>query len=146
MYETNGSTPQVSRLQPSENFLPKDAVPIYNDNRKSPQIRGLRAGQNENVVKGGPSWIQGGFFMKWNKTTRTIVLCCFGVFPSIEQRLKKFVESTDNVQTAISDPYTLYVIILDELHTMMDGILWGFIAVFNKTEEVCAFSTLDNFR
>jgi len=84
--------------------------------------------------------------MKWNKTTKNIVLCCFGVFPSIEQRLKKFVESTDNVQTAISDPYTLYVIILDELRTMMDGILWGFIAVFNETEEVCAFSILDNFR
>lgn len=79
--------------------------------------------------------------MKWDKTNRTIKLCCFGNFPSIEERLARFVESNHNVQTAISDPYTLYVIILDELQKMMDEILWQFNEVFRKTEQVCLSCT-----
>jgi hypothetical protein len=111
---------------------------MYDTNASNPQIRGLRAGDDDYVVSGGPSWIQGGFFMKWDKTAKTIALCCFGQFPSIERRLKEFLESIDNVQAAICDPYALYVIILYELHSTMDRILWDFLAVFNETERVRA--------
>ncbi|CZR62954.1 uncharacterized protein PAC_12851 [Phialocephala subalpina] len=69
-----------------------------------------------------PSWVQGGFFMKWNKNGGNITLICFGSFPKLEERLKRFIENTDNVQTALYDPYTLYAIILDELHLKMDSI------------------------
>lgn len=74
--------------------------------------------------------------MKWNKSGGNIFLCCFGVFPTIEDRLRKFIENTDNAQTTLYDPYTLQVIILDELHTKMDSIVWDLLTVFNHTEEV----------
>lgn len=74
--------------------------------------------------------------MKWNKTGGNIFLCCFGTFPKIEDRLRRFVENTDNVRTALYDPYTLYVIILDELHAQMDQAVWDLISVFNGAERV----------
>jgi hypothetical protein len=91
----------------------------------------------DHLAAGGPSWIQGAFFMKWNKTGGNIFLCCFGMFPKIEQRFRRFVESADNVQTALYDPYTLYVIILDELHEQLDQAVWDLISVFNSAERVC---------
>jgi hypothetical protein len=90
---------------------------------------------------GGPSWIQGGFFMKWNKAGGHIFLCCFGSFPGIEERLRRFIYNAESVQSALYDPYTLYVIILDELHSKLDSIMWDLISVFNYQEEVFNFSS-----
>ncbi|KAE8454571.1 hypothetical protein EG329_000194 [Mollisiaceae sp. DMI_Dod_QoI] len=81
-----------------------------------------------------PSWIRGGFFMKWNKNGGNITLICFGSFPKLEERLKRFIENTDNVQSSLYDPYTLYAIILDELHLKMDSIVWELISIYNRTE------------
>lgn len=81
--------------------------------------------------------------MKWNKTGGHILLCCFGAFPKIEERLRRFIENTDNVQSALYDPYTLYVIILDELHSKMDSIIWDLITVINRHEEVCILFASD---
>lgn len=39
--------------------------------------------------------------MKWNKTGGHIFLCCFGSFPRIEERLKRFIENADYVQSAL---------------------------------------------
>jgi hypothetical protein len=75
--------------------------------------------------------------MKWNKIGGHIQLFCFGALPGIEERLRRFIENIDNVETALYDPYTLYVIILDELHSTMDSIVWNLISVFNYHEEVC---------
>jgi len=74
--------------------------------------------------------------MKWNKNGGDVLLCCFGSFPKIEDRLKRFIESKENVQTSLCDPYSLYVIILDELHALIDNIVWDLIYVFNHTETV----------
>jgi hypothetical protein len=115
-------------------FLCKNIVLVENTDGQS-DICGPTPQQH--LKAGGPSWIQGGFFMKWNKTGGHILLCCFGDFPRIEERLRRFIENTDNVQSALYDPYTLYVIILDELHSKMDSIVWDLISVFNRYEEVC---------
>lgn len=72
--------------------------------------------------------------MKWNKSGGNITLICFGSFPKLEERLKRFIENTDNVQTALYDPYTLYAIILDELHLKMDSLVWELISIYNRTE------------
>lgn len=84
-----------------------------------------------------PSWILGGFFMKWNRIGGFITLICFGSFPKLEERLQRFIENTDNVRTALYDPYNLYAIILDELHLKMDCIVWELIHIYNRTESVC---------
>jgi hypothetical protein len=99
-----------------------------------PDICGPRSQDHLNA--GGPSWVHAAFYLKWNKTAGNIILCCFGTITKIEERLRKFIENTDNVQAALSDPYVLYVVILDELHSRMNSILWDLISVFNHTEHV----------
>lgn len=74
--------------------------------------------------------------MKWEKSSGSITLICFGSFPKLEERLRRFVENADNEQTTLSDPYALYVIILDELHLKMDSIVWELISIYNQTETV----------
>jgi hypothetical protein len=99
-----------------------------------PDIYGPRS--QDHLSSGGPSWVHAAFYMKWNKTGGNIVLCCFGTSTKVEERLRKFIENTDNIQAALHDPYVLYVIILDELQSRMNSILWDLVSVFNHAENV----------
>jgi hypothetical protein len=78
--------------------------------------------------------------MKWNEAGGHIFLCCFGSLPGIEGRLRRLIEHADDVQSALYDPYTLYVIILNELYSKMDSIVWDLISVFNHQEKGCILS------
>jgi hypothetical protein len=44
------------------------------------------------------------------------------------------------VQSALYDPYALFVTILDELYSRMDSIIWDLISVSNHQEEGCILS------
>ncbi|KUJ09355.1 uncharacterized protein LY89DRAFT_690398 [Mollisia scopiformis] len=117
-------------------FLCKNIVVRDNDDSIFDALRSTFDVHHPTSGQIHPSWIQGGFFMKWKKTGGNITLICFGSFPKLEERLQRFIENTDNVQTALYDPYTLYAIILDELHLKMDSIVWELVSIYNRTESV----------
>ncbi|KFY83638.1 hypothetical protein V498_07911 [Pseudogymnoascus sp. VKM F-4517 (FW-2822)] len=87
------------------------------------------------------SWIRAGFFLKWlpsqgpNSSNQSCVtLICFGASIQLQQRFERLA-SNSAWRDAVSDPYNLFVIILDELFLQMDGIVWNLSDTFRAIEE-----------
>jgi hypothetical protein len=90
----------------------------------------------KNLSNADWSWIRAGFFMKWTRVqdeNPTVTLICFGACPDLIARIKCIEEIDQRITT---DPFCLFVVILDELFLEMDVMIWRVSKVFGLTERV----------
>lgn len=84
-------------------------------------------------------WIRSSFFLKWNdcddrdKATATLIV--FSASPELRARFESLFLNPDWT-IALVDPFSLYVIVLDELWLQADGIMRKVAEVFNGMETV----------
>ena len=89
------------------------------------------------------SWIRAGFFLKWSnfrERAPSVTLICFGESKRLRKRLEGIKWNELGAQ-ALKDPYSLFVIILDELFLQMDGLGWGLNSVLGEMERVSVILT-----
>ncbi len=88
---------------------------------------------------GDRSWIRSGFFLKWNDcyqaSSATVTLIVFSASPELLDRFQSLWTNTDWQMTLV-DPFSLYVIILDELWLQAESIARGVAEVFGVMERV----------
>ncbi|KAJ5984403.1 hypothetical protein N7481_006502 [Penicillium waksmanii] len=84
------------------------------------------------------SWIRSGYFLRWavdSATNPEITLICFDSSFYLKERFQQVPPSAIPM-TAIPDPYSLFVIILEELSLQMDNVVWNVMSVFRGVELV----------
>lgn len=87
-------------------------------------------------------WIRSSFFLKWNtcdnRDLATATLVVFSASPELRARFQRLILNPEWI-VALVDPFSLYVIVLDELWLQADGIMKKVAEVFNGMETVRNF-------
>lgn len=87
-------------------------------------------------------WIRSSFFLKWNtcdnRDLATATLIVFSASPELRARFERLILNPEWT-VALVDPFSLYVIVLDELWLQADGIMKKVAEVFNGMETVRNF-------
>ena len=87
-------------------------------------------------------WIRSSFFLKWNtcdnRDLATATLIVFSASPELRARFQRLILNPEWT-VALVDPFSLYVIVLDELWLQADGIVNKVLKVFNGMETVRNF-------
>jgi hypothetical protein len=66
-----------------------------------------------------------------------ITLICFGPFEQLEVRFRRLLtDEHRRWEQALSEPYTLFSVVLDELYKEMDKIVWSLGDLFSAIEQV----------
>jgi hypothetical protein len=84
------------------------------------------------------SWIRGGFTFRWTTdhgSSPRVTLICFGASRSVVQRFERLA-SHSLWRHAVTDPYNLFVIIINDLFLQVDGLVWSLSGVFRTLEAV----------
>ena len=93
--------------------------------------------------QGDWSWIRSSLFLKWNdcddRDMATATLIVFSASPELRARFERLCLNPDWT-VALVDPFSLYVIVLDELWLQADGIMKKVADVFNGTETVRTYN------
>jgi hypothetical protein len=118
--------------------LGKD-ISVVRDDRGYPVIRD-RSPFSNSLSQSDHGWNRAGFFLTWppsrgHLASPRITLICFGAPPSLRQRFENIVLPS-KWQEALSDPYCLFVAVLNDLFLQVDGILWSLASVFRRMELV----------
>ncbi|KAF7507906.1 hypothetical protein GJ744_009940 [Endocarpon pusillum] len=79
------------------------------------------------------SWNKAGFFLHQSGPGGLVTLICFGPGKPLVRRLERLV-SHAKWRDAVVDPYSLFVVVLNELFLQMDGLVWGLSSVFGAME------------
>jgi hypothetical protein len=91
------------------------------------------------------SWISRAFALRVVSETTSasvsptpiITLICFGTFKQLEARFQKLLNDKHRRwEQALSAPYTLFSVVLDELYKEMDKIVWSLGDLFSAIEKV----------
>lgn len=90
------------------------------------------------------SWIRSSFFLKWNdcddRNIATATLIVFSASPELCARFERLCLNPEWT-VALVDPFSLYVIVLDELWLQADGIMKKVAEVFNGIETVRTYNS-----
>lgn len=82
--------------------------------------------------------MRSGYFLRWavdSATNPEVTLICFDSSFYLKERFQQVPPSAIPM-TAILDPYSLFVIILEELSLQMDNVVWDVTSVFRGVELV----------
>lgn len=117
-------------------FLCKD-VTVERRKGMKPRIADPRGTQYSH---GDWLWIRSSIFLKWNdcddRDMATATLIVFSASPELRARFERLCMNPDWT-VALVDPFSLYVIVLDELWLQADGIMNKVAEVFSSMETVC---------
>jgi hypothetical protein len=98
---------------------------------------------NNFLSQSDQGWNRAGFFLTWTPSSSSsvqpvdfrVTLICFGAPSSLIQRFERLA-SHPKWKDVLSDPYGLFVIVLNDLFLQVDGTLWGLSSVFRGMELV----------
>jgi hypothetical protein len=84
------------------------------------------------------TWVRSGYFLRWRakpNSNTEVTLICFEAASDLKQRFRhlKLPESCEN---ALNDPWSLFVVVLDELFLQMSRTVWDVSHVFGDIEMV----------
>jgi hypothetical protein len=84
------------------------------------------------------SWMQAGIYLSWalQENNPHVVMMFFGNFPTVQNRLKVFLQDPRNADALMCDPFALYIPVLQELWALMDNTIWSLLTVFSAQEAV----------
>lgn len=81
------------------------------------------------------SWNKAGFFLQQSRPNGPVTLICFGPGKPLVRRFQRLA-SHAKWHDAVVDPYSLFVVVLNELFLQMDGLVWELSSVFGAMEYV----------
>lgn len=84
------------------------------------------------------TWIRSGYFLRWAEDSSRgpeVTLLCFESSPFLKERLQQI--SPTSISTTVAlDPYSLFVIVMEELSLQIDDTVWGAVNIFRDVELV----------
>jgi hypothetical protein len=84
------------------------------------------------------TWIKQKYFLSWGRgrgIEKCTTLICFGTHRDLTLRFEHL--STNSAwKESVDSPYTLFVIVLDELFKLLDGQVWKMLDVIKDLEKV----------
>ena len=90
------------------------------------------------LKQGDWTWIRSGYFLRWilnSSRNLEVTLVCFGASSSLERRLQQLAPLSI-LNSVVHDPYSLFVLILNDLSLQMDNTVWDVSEVFGDIELV----------
>ena len=91
------------------------------------------------LSQGDWTWIRSGFYLRWNECDdlkkAAVTLIVFSASPGLRARFERLRNSPE-WEVALIDPFSLYVIILDELWLQAESIANKVREVFGNMERV----------
>lgn len=95
--------------------------------------------QNEPKLEHSDStWIRSGYFLHWAEDSNSdpeVTLLCFESSPYLKERLRQIPPTSISTSVAL-DPYSLFVIVMEELSLQMDDTVWEVMDIFRNVELV----------
>lgn len=97
------------------------------------------------LSQGDWTWIRTSVFMRWkncgDNDTATVALVIFSASPEMRDRFQRLWET--DLSTVLIDPFSLFVICLDELWLQAQGIVRAVSGEFSKMERVSRVKITD---
>ena len=96
----------------------------------------LRAAIQLNQFEG--TWRKEAFFLSWGPgrdRDAQATLVCFGAHRQLQKRFEMLGKNTA-YEDCVKAPFTLFVIVLDELFQLLDEQVWNLLNVFTELERV----------
>jgi len=85
------------------------------------------------------TWIRSGYFLRWtadlNSNVVEVTLICFEASSSLKHRFRNL-QLPASCKNAIDDPWSLFVVVLDELFLQMSETVWDVSEAFGEIETV----------
>ena len=115
------------------------ATNVTKDERGVPIIRDNSPLQSP-LSQSHYGWNRAGFFLTWTSASNesaspSINLICFGALPSLVRRFETM-KLPAEWQRSPLDPYSLFLVVLNDLFLQMDETLWSLASVFRQVELV----------
>ena len=106
----------------------------------NPVIRDPSHPHQSHLSQSDYGWNRAGFFLTWKQAldlpalTETTLLC-FGAPSSLMERFK-CMRLSENWKKNLQDPYSVLVVVLNDLFLQIDNILWSLSSVYRLQESV----------
>jgi hypothetical protein len=79
-------------------------------------------------------WQEMGFFTSWSPS-KTLILLCFNIYPSLKTSLSDFMLNPTN-DVRVADPFTLHIVLVETIVELYDSALWAFRDIVRALEQV----------